>query len=150
MAIKLYNPKLELSPWREFDVLTNRLGRFLDDPFTRPASTAWYPAVNVEETSEDLVLTAEIPGLTEKEIDIELDNNILTISGEKHEVREEGDDSRRFHVRERRYGTFRRSFTLPRTVNVKAIEAVFDKGVLTVHMPKSAEAKTKKIPVKTG
>jgi HSP20 family protein len=150
MAIKLYNPKTELSPWREFDVLTNRLGRFFDDPFSLPAATAWYPAVNVEETPEDLVLTAEIPGLTEKEIDIELDNNILTISGEKREEREEGVDNGRFHLFERRYGTFRRSFTLPRTVNAKAIEAVFEKGVLTVRMPKSAEAKTKKIPVKVG
>jgi HSP20 family protein len=148
MAVKLWNPKVELSPWREFDVLTNRLGRMLDDPFTMPSTTDWYPAVNVEETPEALVLTAEIPGLTEKEIDLELDNNILTISGEKHEEREEGDENRRFHVWERRYGTFRRSFTLPRTVDPSAIEAHFDKGVLTVRMPKSAEAKTKKIQVK--
>ena len=150
MAITRYtlrNPGL--SPWRDLEEVSNRLARMFDES---PLSTgtnggSWIPAVNVEETQEGLVLTAELPGMTEENVAIEMENNVLTISGEKSEDRTEGDEERRYHLWERRYGQFQRSFTLPRTVKGDEIRASFDKGVLRIHMPKVAEAKTRKIAI---
>ncbi|HSM61238.1 MAG TPA: Hsp20/alpha crystallin family protein, partial [Longimicrobiales bacterium] len=98
----------------------------------------------------ELILTAELPGMSENDISIEMENNVLTISGEKLEQRTEGDEERRYHLWERRYGTFQRSFTLPRTVKADEIRASFEKGVLRVHMPKMEEAKGRKIAIQAG
>ena len=103
--------------------------------------------MNVEESKDELILTAELPGMSENDISIEMENNVLTISGEKLEQRTEGDEERRYHLWERRYGTFQRSFTLPRTVKADEIRATYDNGVLRVHLPKVAEAKGRKIAV---
>ena len=147
MSLKLYNPQgSDLSPWREFETLSNRLGRLFDES---NQSNAWVPAVNVEETSDHIILTAEAPGLTLDDLNVEIENNILTISGEKRETREEGNENRRYHLWERRYGSFRRSFTLPRTVDSEKVEARFDNGILTIQMPKAAEAKSRRIEVKS-
>lgn len=153
MAITRYtmrNPVL--SPWRDLEEVSNRLARMFDES---PLSTGtnggtWVPAVNVEETKDELVLSAEFPGMTEENISIEMENNVLTLSGEKSEERTEGDEERRYHLWERRYGTFQRSFTLPRTVKAEDIRASFDKGVLRIHMPKVAEAKTRRIAIETA
>jgi HSP20 family protein len=150
MAITRYtlrNPSL--SPWRDLEDVSSRLARFFEDS---PLSTGtnggnWMPAVNVEETNDELLLTAELPGLTEEDISIELENNVLCISGEKREERTEGDEERRYHLWERRYGSFQRTFTLPRTVKADDIRAHFDKGILKVTMPKVAEAKGRKIEI---
>jgi len=154
MAITRYSPGTRgssLSPWRELEEMSSRLSRIFDDQWTggtgRNGGT-WFPPVNVEETQEELVLTAELPGMNEDDIGLELENNILTISGEKKEEREERED-RRFHLWERRYGTFQRSFTLPRTVSAEEIEARFKDGILFVHMPKMEEAKGRKISIRT-
>lgn len=152
MAITRYtlrNPGL--SPWRDLEEVSNRLARLFDESQS-PLSTGtnggtWVPAVNVEETKDAMVLSAELPGMTEENISIELENNVLTISGEKSEERTEGDEERRYHLWERRYGAFQRSFTLPRTVKGDDIRANFDKGVLQIVMPKVAEAKTRKIAI---
>lgn len=136
------------NPWRELDALTNRLGFAFDDSMPTPASAgAWLPAVNVEETAEELVLTAELPGLTDDDIEIELENSVLTIRGEKAAEREEGDESKKYHVWERSYGSFQRSFTLPRTIAADKIEADFENGVLHVRMPKAPEAKGRRIAI---
>jgi HSP20 family protein len=130
------------------DELTSRLGRTLDDSwFLAPTHKGWMPAVNVEEKKDEVVLTAELPGLGHDDVEIELENNILTIRGEKREEREEGDDDSRYHLWERRYGSFQRSFTVPRTVKPTDINAVFENGILTVHMPKVPEAKGRKISI---
>ena len=139
------------TPWRELDdLLTNRLSRLADEGWAGMGQTPggdWVPSVNVDESKDELVLSAELPGMTEADVEIELENNILTIKGEK--LQETREDESRVHLFERRYGAFLRSFTLPRTVNADAIEATFRNGVLTVHMPKVAEAKGRKISVKT-
>ena len=88
--------------------------------------------------------------MEEKEIDLSLDNDILTLSGEKREIRETKEDETRFHSYERFYGAFRRSFTLPRSVDAEKIKADFTKGVLTVHLPKTAKAKGRHIEVSPG
>ncbi|MEQ1856066.1 MAG: Hsp20/alpha crystallin family protein [Longimicrobiales bacterium] len=134
--------------WRELDEMTNRLTRMFDDAAVRRTNGATFtPAVSVAETPEALIITAELPGLTEKDIHIELENEVLSISGEKSEERTEGDDERNYHLWERSYGSFRRSFALPRTVAGAEATARFDKGVLEVRLPKAPEAKGRKIEI---
>lgn len=138
-----------LSPWRELEEMSSRLNRFFVDDFPTPtAGGLWAPPVNVSEGSDELVLTAELPGVRQEDVDIDLENNVLTIRGEKREERNEGEEGR-YHLWERRYGSFQRSFTLPRTVKGDAIRATFRDGILTVHMPKAAEAKGRKISIAT-
>jgi HSP20 family protein len=139
------------NPWRELDTLSNRLGQMFDEGFPVPSNGGnWMPAVNVEETSDQLILTAELPGLKQDDVELEVENNILTIRGEKTEERQEGDESKRYHVWERRYGAFQRSFTLPRTVKADEIAAEFKDGILSVRMPKSSEAKSRRIAIGSG
>ncbi|MDX1647649.1 MAG: Hsp20/alpha crystallin family protein [Longimicrobiales bacterium] len=150
MAITKYSLRRPTySNWSDLDDVSNRLSRFFDDSFFFPTreTDRWMPPVSVSETKDELVLTAELPGMTEDDIAIDLENNVLSISGQKNEVREEGDEERRYHVYERRFGSFNRSFTLPRTVDANDIRATFDNGILIVKMPKSAEAKGRKIEI---
>jgi len=153
MAITKYTLRRPTySPWRELEEVSNRLARFFDES---PLSTGtnggtWLPAVNVEETADELILTAELPGMKVDDVNIELENNVLTISGEKSEQRTEGSEERRYHLWERTYGSFQRSFTLPRTVKADDIRAHFENGVLEVHMPKVPEAKGRKIAIEAG
>ncbi len=136
------------NPWRELDALTNRLGFVFDDAMPTASSTGrWVPAVNVEENAEELLLTAELPGLTEDDIEIEFENSVLSIRGEKRAQRREGDDSSKVHIWERSYGSFQRTFTLPRTVSPDRIEADFASGVLHIRMPKAPEAKGRRIEI---
>ena len=145
MAIMRYSTR---NPWRELDTLASRLSPLFDDVFPTPSTSGnWSPAVSVEETADALVLTAELPGMGQDDIELEVENNILTLRGEKSEAREEGGEHRKYHLWERRFGTFARSFTLPRTVRADDIEASFDHGVLTVRMPKAAEAKSRRIEI---
>jgi HSP20 family protein len=137
------------STWRDYDEPFNRLARLFDEGvgFQGSGDRMWSPPVSVSETNDEIVLTAELPGMNEDDIQIELENNVLAISGEKTEERKEGDEERRYHVWERSYGSFRRSFTLPRTVSADDVSASFANGVLTVTMPKAAEAKGRKISI---
>jgi len=105
------------------------------------------PPVSVSETSDELRLTAELLGMTEDDISIDLENNVLSIRGQKNEVREEGDEERRYHVYERHLSTFNRSFTPSRTADPNEITATFGNGILTVKMPRVAEAKGRKIEI---
>ena len=135
-----------LAPWREFDGFENRIGRLLGETFGEAETFGWTPSVNVVENEGEMTLTAELPGVAPDEVDIELEANVLTIRGEKrveHEEKAEG----KFRIYERAYGTFVRSFTLPMTVNAEKIAAEFENGVLTVHMPKTAEARGRRIKV---
>lgn len=152
MAITRYTPRgsRSVSPWNELERMTNRLTRLFDEPWSGPSPVdggAWMPAVNVEETPDELVLTAELPGMGHDDINLEVENNVLTLSGEKRGETEE-DKDRRYHVWERTYGSFQRSFTLPRTVDPERIEARFENGILHVHMPKQEQAKGRKITIR--
>ena len=138
-----------LSPWADLDLLANRMNRiFTDSGFGNLTYGAdWVPAVSVEERDREVLLTAELPGMTEDSVEITLENNVLTISGEKRETREEDEPSGKYHLVERSFGSFRRSFTLPRTVRGEGITAGFDNGLLTVRLPKAEEALSRKIEV---
>ena len=148
MAITHYTLRRPtVSAWRDLENVSNRLARVFDDVSTGNGRSGWNPSMNVEETKDELLLTAELPGLAEENISIELEDNVLSISGEKTEERTEGDEERRYHLWERRYGSFKRTFTLPRTVSGEGIRADFENGVLRVHMPKAPEAKGRKIEI---
>jgi len=147
MSLTKHNHRL--SPWADLDVLANRMHRAFSDSglgnLTYGAN--WVPPVSVEERGDEILLTAELPGMTEDSVEITLENNVLTISGEKRETREEGEPGGKYHLVERSFGAFRRSFTLPRTVRGEGITADFDNGLLLVRMPKAEEALSRKIEV---
>jgi len=138
-------------PWTEKDGFENRLKTLFEDPFVFGATPTmgWVPTVDVVETDDALVLTAELPGLDKDDVDIELEGNVLTLRGEKtDEIEKEGEKAdRRMRIWERRYGEFSRSFTLPNTINADGIQAEFAKGVLTVHLPKTVEAQGRRIAI---
>ena len=105
----------------------------------------WLPAVDIVETEDAFVATADLPGLKKDDIDISIEDSVLTVSGERKF--EKIDESATLRRVERAYGTFRRSFTLPRGVDSTKVEAGFEDGVLTLTMPKSELAKSRKIAV---
>ena len=145
MAITHFRSGNRLAPWWTLDPIAWPFGRLLGECGAFGSATSWIPPVNVEETTDELILTANLPGLSEEAIQIGLENGVLTIRGEISE-RTEG-ESRRYHLHERPFGRFQRSFTLPRTVSGDAIAATFDSGVLHVHMPKAPESKGRTIQI---
>jgi HSP20 family protein len=104
------------------------------------------PETDVIETEREIRVVTEMPGLKPGDIEIEVENNVLTLRGEKREERVEGEDGK-YHLAERRYGTFTRSFVLPRDVDADSIKANFDNGVLSVVIPKSERARRRRIEV---
>jgi HSP20 family protein len=104
------------------------------------------PETDVVETEREIRVITEMPGLKRENIDIDIENNVLTIRGEKREQRTEGEKGR-WHLAERRYGTFTRSFVLPRDVDADNIQAAFQDGVLTVTVPKSEKARRRRIEI---
>ena len=116
----------------------------------RASSLLRTPPADVIETEKDIQVIAELPGLTAEDVSVDIENNVLTISGEKQVDRKEGDDRGVWHLSERRYGQFSRSFVLPRDVDQENIHASFDNGVLKVSVPKSERARRRKIEVQGG
>lgn len=150
----------ELAPREDRQIarMHNQLDRLFDDFFTDPFGamtvrrmpTPFVPKIDVSETEKEIKITAEIPGMDEKDINVNLQNDVLTISGEKsNEVDEK---SSTFHRMERSYGAFRRDIQIPADINSEKISAIFNKGVLTITMPKPEEtiSKTRKIEIKKG
>ncbi len=140
-------------PFRELSTLQDRMNRLFNDQFgamTRDESLtgAFVPPVDVYEDENSIQLSLEVPGIDEKDIDIRLENNTLTVRGERKFEKEEKEEN--FHRIERRYGTFTRSFTLPQTVNSEDVQADYEKGVLKIKLAKRAEAKPKQIKVNVG
>jgi HSP20 family protein len=148
-----------------FETLRREIDRLFEDfrpsawrfPFARPSLELprladWQiaPAIDVAEREKEYEITAELPGMDEKDIEIRLANQSLTIKGEKKEEKQER--RKDYHVSERRYGAFQRSFVVPEGVDADKIEASFSKGVLKVMLPKTAEAQKaeRKITVKAA
>ncbi len=117
---------------------------FDSEPWDR--SPGWMPPMEIEESQEELVIRAEVPGMKNEDVDISLHGNTLTISGEKKSQRENKNGG--FYQSERRYGRFQRVLSLPTDVDAEKIEATQNEGVLTVRLPKSEAAKPRKIEVK--
>jgi HSP20 family protein len=143
-------------PVRELNTIQSEMNRLFNTFFEAPApgnggSTQlrrWLPAMDLVETEADFVLRADLPGLSEEDVKIELDDNVLTISGERkaeHEQRKEG-----YYRVERASGSFSRSLTLPEGVNPESVTASFDRGVLEVRIPKPEQRKPRKVAISVG
>ena len=148
---------MALIPWRrrtgtELVSLQERINRMFEDFFRgfpmapwREEQLEWAPALDVGETDEAIQVTAELPGVDPKEVDISLTDDVLTIHGEKKAEKEES--KRDYHRIERSYGSFTRTVKLPASVDAEKVEATFKDGVLTIVLPKREEAKTRKVKV---
>jgi len=160
MSLIKRSPNRELTPWnRDFPAfrglqsLQQDMNRIFDEFFRGDLlandslfARDWNPAVDIIENNDQFILKAEIPGMTKDDVKITLENNVLTIRGEKKNESEkkEGD----YHRIERSYGSFERSFSVPGTIKVNEIDAQYKDGVLTLTLPKAEEAKPKSIEVK--
>lgn len=132
--------------------LRREIDRLFDDTFGgnggRSVST-WTPAVDVRESQNELSLNFEMPGIAPEQIEVTTDNGVLTVRGEKREERKGGDEGQ-FHLVERSYGSFSRSFQLPKNLDESKIAANFEHGVLMVRIPKTALPQPKRIEVSAG
>ncbi len=139
-------------PFRELATLQDRMNRLFQDQFAgreeELTTAAFAPPVDIYEDEHNLTLKLEVPGIDEKDIDISLENNTLTVRGERKLEKEEKEEN--FHRVERRYGSFVRAFTLPNTVDADSAKANYDKGVLKITLAKKAEAKPKQIKIGVG
>ena len=143
-------------PVREINTIQNEMNRLFNTFFEAPsgqgespgASRRWLPAMDLSESGDEFVLRADLPGLSEDDVTIELEDNVLTISGERkseHEERKEG-----YYRVERASGTFSRSLTLPEGVDPEKVQASFDRGVLEVRIPKPEQRKPRKVAISVG
>ena len=140
-------------PFRDVLALQNRMNSIFQE-YNRNrndgdlVTAAFVPPVDIYEDEHKIVLKLEVPGMKENDLDIQLENNVLTVRGERKFEKEEKEEN--FHRVERRYGTFYRSFTIPNTVNAESVKASYEAGVLRVELEKRAEAKPKQIKVQVG
>ncbi len=147
-----WKPLKHLAPLGDFDRMRREMDRIWDSFFERRPRLRteeegdWLPALDMAETTNELVVKAEIPGLDPKEVNISLSGKVLTIKGEKKQEREEKEED--YHLIERSYGAFARSIQLPAEVNSEKITASYKNGVLKIVLPKSEEAKKKEVKIK--
>jgi HSP20 family protein len=136
-------------PFRNLSSLQEQVNRLFESTFPSRGDgstlTAWAPAVDVYETEDELVIKADLPDVSEKDLDVRIENNMLTIHGERkfeQKVKEEN-----YLRMERAYGSFSRSFSLPSSVNTDAVQAEYKDGVLNITLPKRAESKPKQVKI---
>jgi HSP20 family protein len=141
-------------PLRELASIQNEMNRLFGTVFDAPTPSngntlrRWMPAMDLVETEEHFVLRADLPGLAEEDVTLEVEDNVLTVSGERkaeHETTKEG-----YHRVERAFGSFSRSLTLPEGVDAEAVTANFDRGVLEIRIPKPEQRKPRKISIGVG
>jgi len=138
-------------PFREVMALQNRMNslfREMNEPEGALTTASFVPAVDIYEDTKKVVLKLEVPGIEEKDLDVRVENNTLTVKGERKFEKEEKEEN--FHRIERRYGSFFRSFTLPSTVDTEHIGASYNAGVLKLELMKKPEAQPKQIKVNVG
>ena len=137
-------------PMRELNALQGEMNRLFNSFFDDDARTSrrWVPAIDVLEREDSLVLKADLPGLREEDVNIEVRDNLLTLSGERKSEHEQNENG--FYRVERAYGSFSRSLTLPDGVDTDKISASFDNGVLEITIPKPEERKPRRIEVGGG
>lgn len=142
---------------RDIDLLQSNMRRLLqggasargDLEVDLPEALSWVPPVEISESSDKLMITAEIPGAAADEVHVTIDGDMLTIRGEKKDERREGDENTQYYLVERSYGAFQRSFTLPSTVDPDSIMADFDNGVLKIRLEKrtTARPRGREVPI---
>jgi len=139
-------------PFRDIMVLRDRMNRLFEDLVSSPKfedtdiiQSTWSPAVDIYETENELVLTAELPGVEEKDVEIKVEDNTLSLKGERKFEKETREEN--YHRIERAYGSFYRSFSLPNYVDQDKISAEYENGLLKIHMPKKPEVKPRKVKI---
>ena len=144
-------------PLREFSTLQNEMNRLFNTVFDTPGPSSggnggalrrWMPAMDLVESGDHFVLRADLPGLTEDDVNIEIEDTTLTISGERkaeHESKDEG-----WYRLERAFGSFSRTLQLPKGIDPEAVQASFDRGVLEVRIPKPEERKPRRVAIQVG
>ena len=138
-------------PFRDLNLLQDRMNRLFDDAgrgwrADEPAATTtWSPAVDIFETEGEIVVKAELPGMERKDITLHLENNVLSLRGERKFEKETKDEN--YHRIERSYGAFSRSFSIPATVDEEKIRAEYKDGVLNIVLPKKEQARPKQIKI---
>jgi HSP20 family protein len=146
-------PLARLTPWADFDAFQDRIDRLMGrmpGPRTED-ETSWTPAIDVQEKEGEFVMTAELPGMTDKDVTLDVEQNTLTIRGEKKTEREETKESNgRWHLVERSWGSFERSFALPGNVDGGKVKAKFENGLLTIHLPKRDPSNGRRVPINRG
>ena len=142
---------VKYDPFRELFALQNEMNRLFTGAFPQRGSQeeirhgAWNPSVDIYESKDQLILEAELPGMSREDVEVSIENNVITLKGErKFEKKAENDN---YHRVERGYGSFTRSFTLPQTVTAEGATADFSNGVLRVSLPKREEIKARKIEI---
>jgi len=142
------------SPLADVAVLQNRLNSIFND-FAQPEGTesslamgSFIPPVDVYEDAQHLVLKLEVPGIKQEDLDVQVENQTLTVKGERKFEKDEKEEN--FHRIERRYGSFARTFTLPQTVDAGAVKANYENGVLSISLAKKEAAKPKQVKVEIG
>lgn len=142
-------------PFRDLMSIQNELNRLFGRTYgggevgSAQAAGAWAPALDVYETTDKFVVSVELPGIEPGEVDVSVEDSTLTIKGEREFFYKDGSEDA-FQRIERRYGAFSRTLSLPSTADSERIDASFDKGILTIEVPKREEAKHKKITVKAS
>jgi HSP20 family protein len=140
-------------PFREFSTLQDRMTRLFRDSYgdgreEALTTSTFAPPVDVYEDEHNITLKIEVPGIDEKDVDVRIENNTLTVHGERKFEKEEKEEN--FRRVERQYGSFTRSFTLPSTVDPEKVQASYEKGILKIQLAKKAESKPKQIKVNVG
>ncbi len=141
-------------PLRELTTLQNEMNRLFGTVFDTPAPSnggtlrRWMPAMDLVESQEHFVLRADLPGLAQEDVAIEVEDRVLTVSGERKSEHDESKEG--YHRVERAFGSFSRSLTLPEGVDADAVTASFDRGVLEVRIPKPEQRKPRKISIGVG
>jgi HSP20 family protein len=141
-------------PLRDLATMQNRINRFVRESYSPEGpeealtTTSFAPPVDIYEDEHNITLKMEVPGMDEKDIDVRVEDNTLTVHGERKIEKEEKEEN--FRRVERQYGSFTRSFTLPSSVDTGQVSANYDKGVLKISLAKKAEAKPKQIKVNVG
>jgi HSP20 family protein len=139
------------TPFRDLVTVREKMNDIFEEAFTSRGeekdmvASTWTPSVDIYENENELVLSAEAPGIEDKDIEIKIENNTLSIQGERKIEKETKEEN--YHRIERSYGSFYRSFTLPTNINQDNIKAEYDNGVLRISMPKKPELKPKKVKV---
>ena len=153
------NPALfesSLEPWSD---LRREIDRLFDSMLSSPSSSgaqgaqgmqSWMPLMDIEDDDEQLRLSFELPGVNPDDVNVTVENGVLTVSGEKKFERQTGNEQKGAYRVERRYGRFERSLTLPQSVDAEKVTARYDNGVLTLELPKSAESRKRKIEIGRG
>jgi len=139
-------------PFRDLNILQERMNRVFEDAAVRgwksdepSATTSWSPAVDIYETDSEIMVQAELPGVDRKDIALQLENNVLTLKGDRRFEKETNQEN--YHRIERSYGGFSRAFTIPTTVDEEKIRADYKDGILKIALPKKEQVKAKQIKI---